>query len=87
MGKKNAQKSCAKKLSKLDFGQKYKKIFFGVPETQTARQSKRVIFRKKNLEEQLSKVAQEKWPKNMSKKKKPKKNGQKICPKEKCPTE
>ena len=31
LGKKNAQKSCAKKLSKLDFGQKYKKKIFWRP--------------------------------------------------------
>ena len=70
-----------KKFVQIRFWPKIqKKKNFGVPETQTARQSKRVIFRKKNLEEQLSKVAQEKWPKKMSKKKCPK-----ICKKKKMP--
>ncbi len=72
-------------MSKLDLAKNTKKIF-GVPETQTARQSKRVIFRKKIQKSSFQKLPKKNGQKYVQKKK-PKKNAQKICPKEKCPTE
>ena len=67
-------------MSTLDFGQKYKKKFFWRPGNANSKAIEAGYFQKKNLEEQLSKVAQEKWPKNMSKKKYPKKMPKKKMP-------
>ena len=68
MPKKVAQKNCPNQI----LAKNTKKILFGVPETQTARQSKRVIFRKKIQKSSFQKL--------------PKKSGQKKNAQKKCPT-
>ena len=61
MLKKLAQlRNMRNKFVQIRFRPKIQKNILWRTETQTARQSKRVIFRKKK-EEQLSKVGQEKW--------------------------
>ena len=79
MGKKNAQKKCAKKLSKLDFGQKYKKKILASRKRKQQgnrsglfleKKSRRAAF-KSCPRKMAKKYAHKKSPKNMSKKKMP----------------
>ena len=64
MPKKVAQKNCPNQILAKDT----KKNIFWRPGNANSKAIEAGYFQKKNREEQLSKVAQEKWPKNMSKK-------------------
>ena len=66
-----------KKIVQIRFWPKIQKKFFLASRKRKQQGNRSGLFLEKNLEEQLSKVAQEKWPNIMSKKKKPKKYVQK----------
>ena len=72
-----------KKIVQIRFWPKIqKKNSFWRPGNANSKAIEAGYFQKKNLEEQLSKVAQEKWPKICPKKKCPKNMSKKKCPTE-----
>ena len=76
-----------KKIVQIRFWPKIQKKIFLASRKRKQQGNRSGLFLEKKSRRAAFKSCPRKMAKNMSKKKKPKKNAQKICPKEKCPTE